>query len=238
MFAECIKKTIHPATWAVVGQWTDPNLGPLMGHLGTAFAVNHKGHMLTCAHVTMKQIAGGPLVELDEIRVFQPELGPTMHKATVVDRDAGRDIALLKIDDAGVKTAPAFFTRERIPWGRACCAFGHPLSVIDAGTQMMRVFTRAAGGMVSMPYEGPIEPGGKAVDLYELDFFTHGGASGGPVFLRSGDVFAFVRASLLTDDGHGKRIRSNLSVAVDINEAVEFLKPSNINLQFRGGARR
>lgn len=89
-----------------------------------------------------------------------------------------------------------------------------------------------------MPYTIPIYPGTRPISLYELDFFTYGGASGGPVFLDNGDVFAFVRSSLMLDDGTGKKTRSNLSSAVDIKEAVQFLKPHGINLQIRGGSNR
>jgi S1-C subfamily serine protease len=233
VFAECIKKTIHPATWAVIGMKKTAK-GPETGHRGTAFAVDSKGHLITCAHVTYYDEAC--TVELDEFAVFQPELGPTMHKAKLIARDGNRDVALLKID-ADVKTPAVPLLRDRVPWGKTCCAFGHPLSVLDQASQTMRVFTRAAGGVVSMPYNGAIDANGTPISLYELDFFTHGGASGGPVFLRTGEVFAYVRASLMLPDATGKHTRSNLSMAVDIHEAVEFLKANNVNPQVRGRTR-
>lgn len=233
MFAECIRDHIHPATWAVVGLKKDA-LGQQFSHRGTAFALDASGHLLTCWHVTYMDKECQ--TECDDYLVLQPELGPARYSATLVAKDKDRDIALLKI--AGdVKTKPVQVFGGTAPLGRSCCSFGHPLTVVDAASGSMRMFTRAAGGIVSMPFQASIWPGSRPVSLYELDFFTHPGSSGGPVFLRNGNVIAFVQSSRLLDDGTGKAIRSNLSNAVSIREAIEFLKPLDINVKVRGGAR-
>ncbi len=230
MYARCIKSKIHPATWVVIGL-KQTALGTQILHRGTAFAVDSIGHLLTCWHVTfMDQDCQ---VDCDEFIVAQPELAPAQYVAKLVKKEKNSDIALLKIDGA-VRTKPIRLVDQTVPFGRSCCAFGHPLSMQDPTTNSMRIFTRAAAGIVSMPYQAAgLVNGGKPVRYYELDFFTHGGSSGGPVFRRNGDTFAWVRASLLLDDGTGNKKRSNLSVAVDIREAIEFLKPLNINLQIR-----
>src|SRR5258708_6883204 len=101
-------------------------------------------------------------------------------------------------------------------------------------TASIRIFSRATAGIVSMPVEMPGFDNGSMIHCYELDYFTHGGSSGGPVFLRSGDTFGWIRGSLMLDDGAGQKKRSNLSVAIDIREAIEFLKPLKINLKIRG----
>lgn len=227
MFADAIKSTIHPATWAVLGIKRDA-LGTQIAHRGTAFAVDNDGHLLTCWHVTYMD--EGCTLECDEFIVAQPDLNPAQYGAKLVARERNRDVALLKIA-GGVRTKYVGLVDSTVPLGRSCCALGHPLSVTDPSTMSMRIFTRAAAGIVSTPYSSPRFPGTPLIKLYEVDFFTHGGASGGPLFLRNGTVFGFVSGSHLIDDGKGNKTRSNLSVCIDIREAIEFLKPLNINLQ-------
>lgn len=230
MFAGAISSKVHPATWAVVGL-KHTALGDQIAHRGTAFALDAQGHLLTCWHVTYAD--KDCQVECDAFFVLQPEMGTAMYPATVLAKEQNRDVALLKITP-DVKTQPLKLLAQTVPFGSSCCAFGHPLSVTDATTQSMRIFTRATAGIVSMPYQGAgLSAGGKAVGFYELDFFTHGGSSGAPVFRPNGDAFGWIRASLMLDDGGGNKKRSNLSVAVDIREAIEFLKPLNINLKIR-----
>lgn len=173
-------------------------------------------------------------LECDEFLVLQPELGPARYSATLVAKERDRDIALLKIT-GDVKTKPLTLCNTGVPFGRSCCTFGHPLSLSDPSTQSLRIFTRSAGGIVSMPYSAGRFQGTRPIALYELDFFTHGGSSGGPVFLRTGHVFAFVSGSMIIDDpASGNKVRSNLTVCIDIREGIEFLKPLNINLKVRG----
>ena len=229
MFADSIKKAVHPATWAVLGLKTDA-MGTSLAHRGTAFAVDSKGHLVTCWHVTyMDQDC---TIECDEFLVAQPDIGPAQYKAKVIAKERDRDVALLQIV-GGVSTKSLTLVDASVPLGRSSCALGHPLSLTDPATMSMRIFTRAAGGIVSSAYNAARFPGTRPINLYEVDFFTHGGASGGAVFLRAGEVFAFVSGSQLIDDGAGNKTRTNLSVCIDIREAIEFLKPLNVNLQIR-----
>jgi S1-C subfamily serine protease len=231
MFADAIKSTVHPATWAVIGTKRDANGNLLTGHRGTAFAIDTKGHLLTCWHVTYTDDTFTE--ECETLHVMQPQLGTPQYDATVVAKEKDRDLAVLKITQ-DVRTKPVTLLNKLVPFGRSCCAFGHALSAIDQASQSMRIFSRASAGIVSMPYDAGRFPGTRAVSLYELDFFTHGGSSGGPIFLRDGSVFAVVSGSLLIDDGNGKKARSNLSVSIDVREAIQFLQPLNIKAQVRG----
>jgi S1-C subfamily serine protease len=234
MFANAIKSNIHPATWAVFAVRQTPK-GPSYSHRGTAFAVDTTGSLLTCWHVTYEDPECQ--VECSAFAVAQPEVGLTTYPATLINKDRDRDIALLQIDGKP-RTRPAMLTGAPVPFGTSCCSFGHPLSVADPNTGGIRIFTRAAAGIVSMPYGSPRFVGTRPIELYELDFFTHGGSSGGPVFLQNADVFAFVSGSLMVDGAGGIKTRSNLSVAVSIHEAIQFLDALNIKLQVRRGTRR
>lgn len=231
MFARSIKSVIHPATWAVVGA-VRKGKQVSVAHRGTAFAVDSNGHLVTCWHVTfMDQDCKIPC---NDFLVVQPET-KVQYPAKLVASERDRDVALLKIAAEGVKTRYARLVNRTVAFGASACAFGHPLSITDPKTSSMRIFARAAAGVVSMPFEGPRFPNSRPVRLYELDFFTHGGSSGGPVFLRRGHVFAFVSGSRLLDDGSGKQQRSNLTLAVDIREAIEFLDALGVKLKTSWG---
>lgn len=234
MFAEAIKTKIHPATWSVIGVKDLGNGQATAMPRGTAFAVTNRGHLLTCWHVTFAD--NECKEDCSSYIVTQTELGGIQYNAKLVARDKNRDLALLEINGA-VKTYAAGFVDVPIPWGRSCCSFGHPLMAVDAATQSMRINTRATSGIVSMPYSAERFPGTTPVRLYELDFFAHGGASGGAVFLRTGEVFAVVSGSQLVDHGTGQATRSNLAIGIDSREAIEFLKGLNVNPQIRRGVR-
>jgi len=231
MFKKCIREKVHPATWAVMGVKTDL-VGVQAAHRGTAFAVDSGGHLLTCWHATFmdQEFAITP----DYFEVLQPERDiQRVLRAELVARDKDMDLALLKLVGKDVATRPAQLNAgSQIEWGQSCCAFGHPLS-ISSGTNF-RLFTRAAGGLLSMFFRAPRFENTRPIAMYEVDFFSHGGMSGGPLFLPNGCVFGVVSGSRMLNEGTGQAIRSNLSIAIDISEAIQFLQPLGIKLQLAG----
>lgn len=231
MFADCIKQRIHPATWAILGVTNTPQ-GAAMRHRGTAFAVDAQGHLVTCWHVLFRD--NTLATECDSFIAVQPDRGGVQHVAVVVGKEKDRDIALLKIDGK-VKTQPVKLYDGAVPSGTSCGGFGHPLSAVNTSTNNIRIFSRACAGIVSMAYTSPRFAETRLIQLYELDFFAHGGASGGPNFMRNGDVFALVSGSTLIDDGAGRKVQSNLSVSIDSREVIEFLKPFGVNADIRRG---
>lgn len=232
MFADAIGRFIHPATWAVVGLRKDL-IGHRMFHSGTAFAIDGDGHLLTCWHVLFAD--RDMTVEFDEFVVLQPELGPSVQlQATVVARDRSRDLAILKIERA-TRPVTLHNSDDPVQYGSSCALFGHPISVSSANG--IRIYARASAGVVSMPFVDPHWPDSPPIRLYELDFFAHGGASGGPVFLPSGDVFGVLNASRMIPDQSGNLTRSNLSLATDIREAVELAHGVGVEPQLRGSIR-
>lgn len=231
MFANCIKSIIQPATWAVFGEKVDV-LGRQVSHRGTAFALDAHGTLLTCWHVTFMD--KDCQEECDEFVVVQPELGAKKYSAKLIVKDRDRDLALLQIEGAP-PTRPVKLAQGEVPWGRSCCAFGHPLTVTDPVSKSFRLFSCAASGIVSTPTRHALFHGGRPIKGYELDFFTHGGSSGGAIFLRDGTVIGSVHGSRLLDDGKGNQVRSNLTIAISVEEAVELVKPFNIKLKFGGG---
>lgn len=229
MFSECIEEAIHPATWAVIG-YHNTEQGQEVGHRGTAFAVTQDGTLVTCWHVTFRDAEEG--IDLDKIEVLQPEIAvDTRYEVDLIARDKTRDSAALQIRDDTIETTPVRLHEAEQPvgYGTSCAMFGHPLAA--ATPNGLRIFTRASGGLLSMPYRTPRFEGCAPIRLYELDFFTHGGSSGGPVFLPDGTVFAMVSGSrLIARGGDQDPRRSNLSIAIDVREISEFLESLGIDL--------
>lgn len=224
MFADCIRQSIHPAVWAVIGVKGE-DIGYLHRPHGTAFAVDDGGHLLTAFHVLYMDRECTR--EWDHFVINQPEINPDRYlEAHVVAREKDSDLALLKITDPSDRqtTAVRFYTGDPVYFGTSCAAFGHALSVVEETG--IRIFTRACAGVVSMQYDAALYSGAKAVSLYESDFFVHAGLSGGPVFLRDGAVFGVVSRSLPL--GADEDTRSNLSIAIDIREVIEFLQSVDV----------
>lgn len=230
MFASCIRQKVHPAIWAVVCIKKDL-VGTTAYPRGTAFAVDTHGHLLTCWHVSY--VDDACTVEPDSIEVLQPELDlKRVLQAKVILRDKCRDLAVLEVQEP-TKPVQLNGSQQRVPWGTSCCAFGHPLAVAEQAG--LRIFTRASAGVVSMPYANPRWNGCTPIRLYEVDFFAHGGLSGGPLFDGSGHVFGVISGSLPADSSHGgKTARSNLSIAIDIVEAIQLLHANGIHPQLAG----
>ena len=228
MFSNAIRQTIHPATWAVVGYETGL-MGEVMGHRGTAFAVDQLGHLVTCWHVTFmdKECTR----DVQRFSVVQPERDvKAVYPATLIARDKDADIAVLKIEKpAGGMQWAKMHGGETVRWGTSCCAFGHPLSI--ASKDQIRIFTRAGSGILSTPMLSPRFENCRPIRIYEVDFFTHGGMSGGPLFLRDGLVFGVVSGSRMLDGDNGTQVRSNLSIATDVVEVVKLLESLGIKPQ-------
>lgn len=230
MFANCIRNHIHPATYAVVGLKNE-TVGQSASARGTAFGIDSKGHLLTCWHVPYWD--EDCTIECDELMVVQPEIDLTKrYIADVVAREKDRDLAVLKIRDESVKSHRVHLEGPAVSYGASCATFGHPIAV--SAPNGIRIFTRASAGLVSMPYVDPRFPGCRQVRLYELDFFAHGGISGAPLFLRTGRVFGVMSGSRLLPDESGKLTRSNLSLAIDIREAIDMLHGLGIQPQVHG----
>ena len=232
MFSDCIRDKVHPATWAVLAIKKEPT-GSKVSPRGTAFAVDVFGHLLTCWHVTYMDKDNTE--EPDYFEVLQPEINLERRlRATVIERDKDRDLAVLKIDDESERTiALPLNAGDPVPHGRSCCAFGHPLGI--AAQESMRIFTRASGGLLSMHYMSPRFEDTRVIWMYEVDFFAHGGLSGGPLFTNNGCAFGVVSGSLILNNEDGTQAaRSNLSIAIDIAEAIELLQPLDIHPQLAG----
>lgn len=171
--------------------------------VGTGFFVSEQGHILTNAHV---------LSDCKQIRTRDGL------PASLVSKDDGIDLALLKLD--AKPTSIATFRLQPVPRiGDAVIGFGFPLQgVLSSEGNLSTGTVSAMAGMGDdsrfMQFSAPIQPG----------------SSGGALLDSGGDVIGVVQAKL--DAVETLRfvgdIPQNVNFAIQGFEAIEFLARNRV----------
>ena len=165
------------------------------GH-GSGFLISDKGYILTNNHV----ISGADKISV----VFDNGFS---FDATLVRKDADRDIALLKISGSGFKALPLNTKSDAAETGAEVAAVGTPAKV-----ELGQTVTK---GIIS----GTREIEGK--NYIQTDVAVNSGNSGGPLINASGEVIGVVVSKIF-----GKNVEG-LAFAIPISEAV-----SKLNIKF------
>ncbi|MEV5984655.1 trypsin-like peptidase domain-containing protein [Streptomyces sp. NPDC052051] len=178
---------------------------------GTGFVLDERGHLLTNNHVVEPAGSGG------EISVTFNS-GETA-KATVVGRDTGYDLAVVKVSGVhGLKPMP-LGNSDNVQVGDPVVAIGAPFDL--AGT--------VTSGIISAK-ERPITAGGKKgdggdvsyVDALQTDAPINPGNSGGPLLDAKGRVVGINSAIRSADSGSGPTGQAGsigLGFAIPVNQA-------------------
>jgi serine protease Do len=132
--------------------------------MGSGFVVTPDGYILTNAHVVAD--AAGVTVKLSDRREF---------KAKVIGADRRTDVALLKIDAAGLPTVKLGDPKSLRP-GEWVAAIGSPFGLENSVT----------AGVVSAT--GRALPDSSYVPFIQTDVAVNPGNSGGPLFNMAGEV--------------------------------------------------
>ncbi|WP_449343599.1 S1C family serine protease [Streptomyces yaanensis] len=178
---------------------------------GTGFVLDERGHILTNNHVVEPAGAGG------EITVTFNS-GETA-KATVVGRDTGYDLAVVKVSGVhGLRPMP-LGNSDNVQVGDPVVAIGAPFDL--AGT--------VTSGIISAT-ERPITAGGEKgdgsdvsyVDALQTDAPINPGNSGGPLLDSKGRVVGINSAIRSADSGSDKSGQAGsigLGFAIPVNQA-------------------
>ncbi|MBW8010348.1 MAG: serine protease [Chloroflexi bacterium] len=159
---------------------------------GIAYA---KDLILTASHV----------VERDEdIKVILPD--GSQVEASLVGRDPGSDLALLRIEDA--EAAPAEKTEGEIRPGQVALAIGRPST---EGVQASLGIVSAVGGPTRMRRGGVLE------GHIRTDAIPYPGFSGGPLIDDAGRILGINTSGL----GHGNSIAIPVEIAWKIAGTLE-----------------
>ncbi len=163
--------------------------------LGSGFLVSPDGYILTCAHVV--ENATEILVRLTDRREFT---------AKVVGADRRSDVALLKIDAAGLPQV-RIGNPEKVRVGEWVLAIGSPFGFESSAT----------AGIVSA--KGRSLPRENYVPFIQTDVAINPGNSGGPLFNLQGEVIG-INSQIYSRTGGFM----GLSFAVPIDIAMQVAK--------------
>jgi SpoVK/Ycf46/Vps4 family AAA+-type ATPase len=191
--------TVADVEAATTGRDENP-LGVKRRSNGTGFFVTTDGYVVTNAHV----VEG-----CDDPKVVYGVAEPIA--AQVLARDAGNDLALLKVDIVSDCVA---HLRAGVRMGEEIASFGYPLQgTLTTGGNFTRGHVSALAGMGDdsrhVQITAPIQPGN----------------SGGPVVDQSGNVVGVTVSGLLR---HSKGAAQNVNFAINTNVLTAFLNSHGV----------
>ncbi|MFE9093846.1 trypsin-like peptidase domain-containing protein [Streptomyces sp. NPDC007264] len=178
---------------------------------GTGFVLDDRGHILTNNHVVEPAADGG--------RISVTFNGGETAKATVVGRDSGYDLAVVKVGGvSGLRPMP-LGNSDNVQVGDPVVAIGAPFDL--AGT--------VTSGIISAK-ERPITAGGEKgdgsdvsyVDALQTDAPINPGNSGGPLLDAKGRVVGInsaIRSADSASDQGGQAGSIGLGFAIPVNQA-------------------
>ncbi|MBZ4323459.1 S1C family serine protease, partial [Streptomyces huiliensis] len=178
---------------------------------GTGFVLDDKGHILTNNHVVEPAGDGG------EIQVTFN--GGQTAKATVIGRDSGYDLAVVKVKGVSGLTPLPLGNSDSVHVGDSVVAIGAPFDL--AGTVTTGIISAKAR---------PITAGGKKgdgsdvsyVDALQTDAPINPGNSGGPLVDSRGRVIGInsaIRSAGGSSESGGQGGSIGLGFAIPVNQA-------------------
>lgn len=170
--------------------------------LGSGFIIDENGFIVTNSHV----ITGA-----DEISVVTAD--DRSHKAELVGEDPLTDLALLKIDPAGIPAHTVWGDSDKANVGDWAIAIGNPFGL--GGSVTVGVLSARARNINAGPYD----------DFLQTDTPINQGNSGGPLFNSDGQVIG-VNTIILSPGG------GNIGIAFAI--PANFARPIIDQLKDKG----
>ena len=161
---------------------------------GSGVIISQDGYILTCAHV----VSGATSVKV------QLNGSDESYDATVVGQDSTSDIAVLKIDAAGL-TPAVIGDSDALAVGEVAVAVGNPLGTLS---------NTVTDGIVSA-LNRQVTVQNNDMTLIQTDASISPGNSGGGLFNMNGELVGIVNAKSSDSDAEG------LGFAIPVNDAVK-----------------
>lgn len=172
---------------------------------GSGFVIDSDGYILTNYHVIEEAEAGGY-----EVSVVMYD--GTGYTAEIVGVDEDTDLALLKIDAAGLSAAE-LGDSENLTVGQIIYTVGNPLGELS--------YTMTSG-IVSARDRVITTESDAAMNMFQIDAAVNSGNSGGPVYNSQGQVIGIVTAKYSSYGVEGLGFAIPISDAVTVaNELLE-----------------
>lgn len=169
--------------------------------------------------------------------IRSPDIGQNMEKATLIAQDAGRDVALLRIN-APRSDACITFAENKMPAGEAVGSLGFPLAqiVFLPQARAFNLVERFQSASISA-YGTMRDPTGRELHYYETDSLMYRGSSGCPGFLVNGRVFGMHVSSIAerapnegTAPAKGDGARLAISIWVPAKDIVSFARANGVQI--------
>ena len=167
---------------------------------GTGFILTDDGYILTNYHVIEEAYLGG-----HSISVLSYD--GTEYAAGVVGVEADSDLAVLKIDAAGLSAATLGDSNE-MQVGQTIYTVGNPLGELS--------YTMTSG-IVSAMDRSIQTDANTTINMFQIDAAVNSGNSGGPVYNAYGQVIGIVTAKYGT--GYDRSAVEGLGFAIPISDA-------------------
>ncbi len=192
------------------------------GGLGSGFILDGEGHVATNAHV----VSSGRGAELDPAAEVYVEFGDGNRVAAeVLGTDAFSDVALLKINPAGLELTPLELgSSERLTVGQPVAAIGSPfgerqslsVGVISALERDIQSLTRFQIG-----------------DAIQTDAAINQGNSGGPLLDARGQVLG-INAQIRSSSGGGVGVGFAIPVDTVARSIEQLREEGEVSYAFLG----
>ena len=202
---QAIYKEEAPGVVTVVSLFGSDSLGDLesgQGGVGSGFVLNGEGEIATNAHV----VTTGEVPDLREARQVYVEFADgNQVEATVQGYDPEADVALLKVDPAGLTLRPLPLGRsDGVAVGTPVAAIGSPFSERQSlSVGVVSAIDRSISGLTAFQIAGAIQ----------TDAAINPGNSGGPLVDEDGEVIG-INQQIRTSSGGGEGV--GFAVPVDV----------------------
>ena len=164
---------------------------------GSGFIISEDGYILTNYHVI-------ETAYVNNLDITVMTYDGTEYTASIVGFESGNDIAVLKIDAAGLSPV-VYGNSDEISMGETIYAVGNPLGEL--------AYSMSTGTVSGLDREIVTEESVIGINMFQIDAAVNPGNSGGPVYNSRGEVIGVVTAKSSAINGEG------LGFAVPANDA-------------------
>lgn len=173
---------------------------------GTGFIISDDGYIVTNAHVIYDESEYNAGEAVSVSIMFSDE---SQHDAKIIAYDTETDIAVLKVDETGLKPA-VLGNSDDLRVGELVIAVGNPLG--------FDLFGSVTHGIISA-LNRKIDINEKSMTLIQTDAPINSGNSGGPLLNSCGQVIGINSAKISSNYSSGSASVEGLGFAIPITEA-------------------
>lgn len=189
--------------------WNTQSITRQATSTGTGFIISEDGYIVTNSHVVYDtQYNAGEAQEVSVLFSDESE-----HEANIVAYDLDTDIAVLKVDEKGLKPA-VLGNSDELRVGELVLAVGNPLGFDLFGT--------VTSGIVSA-LNRKININEKKMNLIQTDAAINSGNSGGPLLNSCGQVIGINSAKISSSYSSNSASIEGLCFAIPMKEAKDII---------------